>query len=274
VESKQSIIASLLSSKVKACGRRCDNSTICKNMSDPIELTETTDDANPNIYLQIFCSLTILAAASLSYKFLQPNGGTDLKSHVIYAVVSLTLVLFLPSSVASYLFTELSVTFVGCVYPIYRATKAVCTPEEKDDKEWLQYWMLGGVLFVLTAWVDDAMGSVKADEVWLGGLLFLLLWLYFPLTCGAKLVYEKFTEPVLGPRLKPIQAKMNHVILAAYQMLANATHLYAVWIVFMFLPAGLKRVVAIGIGTVYPFVSSVTEAATEDVEDDTVRRVC
>lgn len=239
-------------------------------MSDESDISEINDDGSPNLWIQLTCSLAILAGASLSYKFIEPNNGNDIKCHIIYAAVAFTSVLFLPASIGSYIFTELSVTLVGCVYPIYRATKAVCTPEENDDKEWLQYWMMGGSLFMLTTWVDDVIDAEKANDVWLGSLLFLLLWLYFPLTCGARLVYEKFTEPVLGPHLKPIHAQMNNFILAVYQMLANATHLYAVWIVFMFLPAGFKRVVAIGIGTVYPFVSSVTAAATEDVEDDTV----
>lgn len=238
-------------------------------MSNETDLS-TPDDGSPNIYLQIVCSLSMLSVTSLSYKFIEPNSGTDIRSHAIYAAVSFALIAFMPTSIASYIFTELTVTFIGCVYPIYRAIKAVCTPDEDDDKEWLQYWMIGGVLFMLTTWVDDVIDAEKANDVWLGSLLFLFLWLYFPLTCGAKLVYEKVTEPILGPRLKPMHAHMNNFILATYQMLANATHLYAVWIVFMFLPAGLKRIVAIAIGTVYPFVSSVTAAATEDVEDDTV----
>lgn len=124
---------------------------------------------------------------------------------------------------------------------------------------------------MLTTWVDDVIQSDKANTVWLGSLLFIFIWLYFPLTCGALVVYENITEPFLGPRFKPLQAKMNNAILAIYQMLANATHLYAVWIIFMFLPAGLKRIVSIAVGTVYPFISSVTAAATEDIDDDTVR---
>jgi Ca2+/Na+ antiporter len=243
-------------------------------MSDETPLPEVTDLSSPNLYLQIACSLFILLGTSLSYKFIEPNGGTDVKYHAIYFGSAFVFILFLPATVASYIFTELTVTFIGCIYPIYRATKAVCTPEENDDKEWLQYWMIGGVLFMLTTWVDDVISAEKANDVWLGCLLFVFLWLYFPLTCGAKLFYEKITEPILGPKLKPLHAQMNNFILAMYQMLANATHLYAVWIVFMFLPAGLKRIVAIGIGTVYPFVSSVTAAATEDVEDDTVRIRC
>ena len=37
----------------------------------------------------------------------------------------------------------------------------------------------------------------------------------------------------------------------------------------MFLPAGLKRFISIAIGTVYPFMCSVTAAATDEIEDDT-----
>ena len=99
--------------------------------------------------------------------------------------------------------------------------------------------------------------------------MFTFIWLYFPLTCGACLVYDHITEPLLGPRLKPLQKKMNNFIVYLYQTLANAVHLYLIWIIFMFLPAGLKRVIAIAIGTVYPFVCSVTAAATEEIEDDT-----
>ena len=158
---------------------------------------------------------------------------------------------------------------VGCVYPIYRATKAVCTPDENDDKEWLQYWMLGGVLFMLTTWLDDVINANKANAVWLGSLMFAFIWLYFPLTCGAAVVYDNITEPLLGPRLKSLQRKMNNFVIYIHQTISNAVHLYLVWIIFMFLPAGLKRFVAVSIGTVYPFICSVTAAATDEVEDDT-----
>lgn len=100
----------------------------------------------------------------------------------------------------------------SCVYPIYRATKAVCTPDEDDDKEWLQYWMLGGLLFMLTTWVNDSIESGSADTKWSGSLMFLFFWMYFPLTCGALLIYDKITAPLLGPRLKPLQRKMSNII--------------------------------------------------------------
>jgi FtsH-binding integral membrane protein len=87
-----------------------------------------------NLYLSIACSLAILAATSISYKFIESNRGTELKYHIVYVVIALALVVFLPVDIGEYVFTELTVTFVGCVYPIYRATKAVCTPDEGETK--------------------------------------------------------------------------------------------------------------------------------------------
>ena len=223
-----------------------------------------------NVWISICCSIAVLVSVAASYKFIEPNRGKDLKIHAFYLGASICCVVLLPADIASYIFTDLTVALVASVYPVYRATKAVCTPEESDDKEWLQYWMLGGVLFMVTTWVDKSMetGS-KTSTVWLGSLIFASFWLYFPLTCGAALVYDKITEPLLGPKLKPLQKKMNNFIVYIYQTLANAVHLYLIWIIFMFLPAGLKRIIAIAIGTVYPFVCSVTAAATDEIEDDT-----
>jgi hypothetical protein len=129
--------------------------------------------------------------------------------------------------------------------------------------------MFGGVLFMTTTFVDDVIQQDIIDQFWLGSLLFTFYWLYFPLTCGAQVVYEKFTAPYLGPTLKPLQQQMSSSIIYLQQALSNVTHLYLVWIVFMFLPAGVKRVIAIAIGTVYPTICSITAVSTEDIENDT-----
>ena len=127
-----------------------------------------------SIWLTVGCSAVVLAAVSLSYSFIEPNRGVDLKAHAIYAAASICSVAFIPTNISSYVFTELSVTLVGCVYPVYRATKAVCTPDEGDDKEWLQYWMLGGVLFCLTTWMY--VSSVVSLTI----LMCKILHIFFP----------------------------------------------------------------------------------------------
>ena len=90
-----------------------------------------------NFWISVSCSIAVLAAASLCER-IEPNKGVDWRIHAAYWAVAICSVAFLPLGIASYIFTSLTVTLVGAVYPIYRATKAVCTPEEHDDKEWLQ----------------------------------------------------------------------------------------------------------------------------------------
>lgn len=237
-------------------------------MNSDIEVPSEGEDGR-SLWVSLVCSSAVLAAVAYSYKYIEPSQGTCWKTHGIYWAASICSIAFLPGGITSYFFTELTVTLVGAVYPIYRSTKAVCTPDEDDDKEWLQFWIAGGVLFMVTAWVTDVVEGKRADTVWLGILLFTFFWLYFPMTRGSMLVYDHLTEPYLGPRVKPLQREMSNMIVYIQQALSNLVHLYLVWIIFMFLPAGLKRIIAVAVGTVYPFICSVTAAATEEIEDDT-----
>ena len=93
-----------------------------------------SNEGENSIWISIGCSIAVLAAVSASYKFIEPNRGKDLKIHVIYMLASICCVLFLPVDIATYIFTDLTVATVASIYPVYRATKAVCTPEESDDK--------------------------------------------------------------------------------------------------------------------------------------------
>ena len=99
---------------------------------NPTPHFRTTMSDENNIWIIVGCSLAVLAATSLSYEFIEPNRGEDWKCHAVYTAVAVVLVILLPAGIESYVFTELSVTLVGCVYPIYRATKAVCTPDEGE----------------------------------------------------------------------------------------------------------------------------------------------
>mmetsp|Transcript_21822 Transcript_21822/g.52761 ORF Transcript_21822/g.52761 Transcript_21822/m.52761 type:complete len:386 (+) Transcript_21822:130-1287(+) len=221
-----------------------------------------------NIWIKAGCSFAVLAAVALTYKFLKPNSGRVPKIHGLYWAVTISTVLLVPEDVASYVFTALTVTLVGAIYPIHRAIKACCTPYEGDDKEWLQFWMIGGVLFMATTWVNDVMQDERIEDIWFGFLIFAFFWLYFPLTCGARLIYDGFTEPFLGPRVKALQQEMTTFILYV-QAVANALHIYLVWMFFMILPAGSKRFIAIALGTVYPSLSSITATASDEMEDVT-----
>ena len=140
--------------------------------------------------------------------------------------------------------------------------------DEDDDTYWLRYWTVGGIFYVITQLVTKELQTDAANEYWLKLAIFFVFWLYCPTTKGAELIDNKLTQPYLGPKLRPMLAKMNNVIDSAVQMFTNVTHLYLVWFFFLLLPAGLKRLVAVAVGTVYPFVSSVNAISTEEFEDD------
>jgi len=68
---------------------------------------------------------------SLAYKLIKSNNGRNAKIHALYWAIAVPTILLLPEDVATYMFTELTITLVGAVYPIYRAGK--CTTDVDYD---------------------------------------------------------------------------------------------------------------------------------------------
>jgi hypothetical protein len=111
-------------------------------MSDDYTTTTTTAIDMSDTLISLCCSLGVLLVTSLGYKYIDPNGGKDVKLHVLYIATAIVLVALLPlTNIGKYVYTELTVALVGAMYPVYRSTRAVCTPDEDDDKVWLQYWV-------------------------------------------------------------------------------------------------------------------------------------
>ena len=167
-----------------------------------------------------------------------------------------------------YVFSTLTVGIVGTAFPVYESVRAVCTPQEDDDKEWLQYWMVAATSLLVTSstsWVTDLIGY---DELFKKASAFLFYWLYFPLTNGSLVIYENVTVKYIAPIVAPVQDKVDNLIRTLYSTTVNLLHVWIVWFVFLFLPGGIKRLVAVAVGTIYPFASSVGAAATDEVEDD------
>ena len=74
----------------------------------------------PSGWAAVSCSFAVLLAVALSYKRLDANGGKNWKIHAAFGVATLLAVGVVPESLSSYVFTQLTVTLVGAVYPIYR----------------------------------------------------------------------------------------------------------------------------------------------------------
>ena len=232
--------------------------------------TSETSTSKPIAWVSIVTSLAVTVAVAVAFHYGPARThGRERLPHAIYWVSALILVGVLPLTVvAGYIFTALTATAVGTIFPIYESVRAVCTPEEEDDKTWLQYWLVGGVLFICTEWVDDLMSDTTV-VYWYGATFFVYIWLFYPKTDGAALIYETITFPFIAPKVRPLADKMSNMLTYFYQTMVNAVHLWIIWIIFMFLPAGLKRLIAVLVGTVYPLISSITAASTEEVEDDT-----
>lgn len=240
---------------------------------------DTPDSAGANPYGIAAGTVGMLVLTTVGYHVFEAdivnnnnNVGRTLanwKVHVIYWVLAALVIALVPVSISEYAFSDLTHTAVGVAVPIYESLRAVCTPEESDDKMWLQYWMLGGVMFMMSTWVDDFMQSDRADHYWYTAMVFFFYWLYFPKTQGATLMYETVTKPYLAPLMQKGLGKLDNAISYVYSILVNAVHLWFLWLFFMFLPKGLKHAVAILVGTVYPLLSSVKASSTEEIEDDT-----
>lgn len=140
--------------------------------------------------------------------------------------------------------------------------------DEDDDTYWLRYWTVGGIFYVAIQVVARELWTDDLDEYWYKIGTFFIFWLYFPPTQGSLLIDEKFTQKYLAPRIRPLVATLDTFIDNLLKIFTNVTHLYLVCFFFLLLPEGLKRLVAVAVGTVYPFVSSVNAIATEEFEDD------
>ena len=223
-----------------------------------------------DFFVKLGASIVVLGVVLLlTLKLEKPQPGVlDLKYHIIYWVVAGLLIGLLPVHISGIIFSELTLVLVGSVIPVYESVLAVCTPDEDDDTDWLRYWTVGGIFFMVTGWVDELTDDI-GDTYWYKAAIFFLFWLYFPKTNGAYWIDEKINQKYLGPRIKPLQAKLTNIIEGTIQLLSSAVHLYLLWIFFLFLPKEVKKFVAIAVGVVYPFISSVVAIATEELEDDT-----
>lgn len=103
------------------------------------------DDEGLNPYGVAGGALGVLVLALIGYhafeKEISVERGKNWRWHVLYWVIAAPIIFLVPHDVTRYAFSNLTMTVVGFAVPVYESLRAVCTPEEDDDKAWLQYWM-------------------------------------------------------------------------------------------------------------------------------------
>ena len=230
---------------------------------------EAIEEASKNPLIYLGCSLAVLAYVVVSYHWLEARRQEPkIITQIVYWSIAVAAIVFLPTGVSVYLFSPLTVGIVATVFPVYESVRSVCTPTDDDDKEWLQFWITGGFFLFVSSAIGWIVQNIAGDEFWYKSVAFISYWLYFPLTNGSLLIYENITVKYVSPVVTPLQSRIDNVIKAVYQTTVNGLHLWILWVIFLFLPEGIKRLVAVAVGTVYPVISSIGAAATNEVEDD------
>jgi len=115
---------------------------------------------------------------------------TGLKpGHIVGAgfIVGLLLIL---TGIASDFITAV----MGFLYPAYMSFKALETPDPGDDVQWLTYW----VVFILVSFLDALFGSILSFIPLYNVLkLVFYIYLFYPKSRGATVIYENFLKPLL-----------------------------------------------------------------------------
>ncbi|CAG8621948.1 10186_t:CDS:2 [Acaulospora morrowiae] len=123
---------------------------------------------------------------------------------------------------------QLLSNIIGWGYPAYASFKAIETPDEKDDIQWLTYWTVFGFVNLAEFFSDRILYWMPF--YYLFKTLFFL-WLFLPPFKGAHTVYHKFLRPTLlayqgdvDSGLKNIKDKAGDIFSAAA---SNVSHLAA-----------------------------------------------
>ena len=222
--------------------------------------------------LIISLALSVLGSIALIYSLhkVPRTGGKELIHHLIYFVCIGAVVILVPVEIRIIIFSPLGIRVIGNVFPLYESIRAIATPETSDDKLWLQFWISQGLVFYVTEWVEDfTVDNLSLYLYFYHIEMFFFLWLYLPYTDGATLVFDTVTQPYIAPIVEPLAKTFEGWLSMVVSAAVSATHIWILYAVFVFFPAGLKRFITVSVGTVYPLAASIVAVTTPQGDDDT-----
>jgi receptor expression-enhancing protein 5/6 len=212
--------------------------------------------------------LVILAVPLLSR--LPRTRGKNPIYHGAFLAGGVALLMLLPHDIQNEVFSPGGVIVIGTILPVYESILAVCTPGEEDDTALLQFWLASGTLSYCTEFIDEIRHVFPSGgEHWYEFEFFLTLWMLLPITDGATLIYDLFTEPYIAPVARKLKSKVEgwiSLILTA----VNTSYIWFVWFIFMSFPEDQRRFAVVAVGTIYPLAASTVAITTKtDGTDDT-----
>jgi hypothetical protein len=240
------------------------------NMSDeaegpPVEETITEEElAKWMIYGIVIAVFAVLIPILSKIK---RTRGKNPFYHLIFLGVAIASAFLVPDNIAKVLFSPAGVLIAGTLIPVYESIVAVCTIGEKDDEEWVQFWIVNASFTYATEFMDVFIQTAPMiAEHWYEFEFFCTLWFLLPFTDGSTLIYDLITAPYLAPLFKRIKKAMDgkmELILAA----VNSGYMWIIFSTFMTLPEEARRFVVVAVGTVYPIVASTVSITTNSEEE-------
>ena len=94
--------------------------------------------------------------------------------------------------------TTLLVDLLGFVFPAYQSFKSIDSGS-KDDTQWLTYWV---VFSAMTITESVAGFLTNLIPFYLGIKCAIIVWMWYPTTNGAKVIYVQVLRPLLLPYLE------------------------------------------------------------------------
>lgn len=92
------------------------------------------------------------------------------------------------------------------LYPAYKSLKALQTEQAYDDRRWLTYWIVFGLLFGF----DTSIGFLlRFIPLWGCIRIVFLVYILVPGTHGAELVFEKAIRPIFNKYSEQIDGALN-----------------------------------------------------------------
>ena len=106
-------------------------------------------------------------------------------------------------------FSSYVTCIIGVLCPTYLSLKALESPEEDDDKQFLTYWVVYGLFSILELFTKFL---VKIFPFYYTVELGFLIWLFMPNTRGAVVIYNKIVKPVFLKYESKLEKGVNKIM--------------------------------------------------------------
>ena len=104
------------------------------------------------------------------------------------------------------------ITFITVLYPTVHSIRAIESSGKSDDKVWLTYWMVFGLINVAETFFGFVFACIPYWD-WLRAVVFI--WLLLPQFNGSKVIYDTVIRKLLDENKDLIQGWISKVSSAA-----------------------------------------------------------